>query len=94
MNTTKPRTATHGAPSLYTQASPPPPPPVAPDLADLRLLAMREVRGLVGLSESRIRELIAARRFPAPTYRDGSRCTRWAAGAIRQWLQDAQKAAT
>lgn len=93
MNTTKPRTATHGAPSLCIPAQPPQQ-QAAPDLADLRLLPMREVRGLVGLSESRIRELIANGRFPAPTYRDGSRCTRWAAGAIRQWLQDAQKAAT
>jgi predicted DNA-binding transcriptional regulator AlpA len=54
---------------------------------------MREVRVLVGLSESRIRELIAAGRFPQPSYRDGPRCTRWSVGSIRQWLQDSQAAA-
>lgn len=67
--------------------------PLPADLADMRRIDMREVRVLVGLSESRIRELIAAGRFPQPSYRDGPRCTRWSVGSIRQWLQDSQAAA-
>jgi len=80
-------TATHRiAPHPATDHRTPPPPPGASDLADLQRLSMREVRAIVGLSESRIRELIAAGRFPEPDYRDGPRCTRWSAGRVRQWL--------
>lgn len=56
------------------------------DLVELQRLTIREVRVLVGLSESRIRELIAQKRFPAPDYRAGPRCVRWSAGLVRQWL--------
>lgn len=65
--------------------------PVPPDLADLRRLTMREVRALVGLSESAIRERIKAGTFPAPDFVDGPRCTRWSAGAVRRWLGGSMK---
>lgn len=57
------------------------------DLADLQRLSMKEVRALVGRSESSIRDLIAAGRFPQPDYRDGPRCVRWNAGTVRRWLE-------
>lgn len=56
------------------------------DLADLSRLTIKEVSGLVGRSESSIRELIRAGRFPAPDYRDGARCVRWSARLVRNWL--------
>ncbi|MEY8874925.1 MAG: helix-turn-helix transcriptional regulator [Leptothrix sp. (in: b-proteobacteria)] len=57
------------------------------DLADLQRLSMKDLRALVGRSESSIRDLIAAGRFPQPDYRDGPRCVRWSAGSVRRWLE-------
>lgn len=56
------------------------------DLADLSRLTIKEVCSLVGRSESSVRELIRAGRFPAPDYRDGARCVRWSARLVRGWL--------
>jgi predicted DNA-binding transcriptional regulator AlpA len=60
----------------------------SPDLADLQRLSMREVRIMVNRSESSLREMMAAGRFPQPDYRDGPRCVRWNAGTVRAWLQN------
>lgn len=56
------------------------------DLADLSRLTIKDVCSLVGRSESSVRELIRAGRFPAPDYRDGPRCVRWSARLVRNWL--------
>jgi predicted DNA-binding transcriptional regulator AlpA len=56
------------------------------DLAELARLTIKEVCTLVGRSESSLREMIAAGRFPQPDYRDGPRCVRWSAGLVRRWL--------
>lgn len=57
------------------------------NLADMQRLTIKEVQALVGRSESSLRELIAAGRFPQPDYRDGPRCVRWSAGLVRRWLE-------
>lgn len=64
---------------------------IAPDLADLTRLSIRQVSALVGLCDQAIRDRIAAGKFPPADYRDGPRCVRWSAGLIRQWL-DATRA--
>lgn len=56
------------------------------DLAELARLTIKEVCALTGRSESSLRELIAAGRFPAADHRDGPRCVRWSAGLVRRWL--------
>ena len=50
------------------------------------LLKIQTVTAVTGLSESSIRRKIADGRFPAPI-KDGTRCTRWVAGAVSHWLQ-------
>jgi len=57
------------------------------DLADLARLTIKEVQALTGRSESSLRDMIRAGRFPQPDYRDGPRCVRWNAGTVRKWLQ-------
>jgi prophage regulatory protein len=61
-----------------------------------RFIRLPEVRRLVPLSRSRIYELVAAHRFPAP-YKLSQRASAWDAAEIQQWLaervQTAQKAA-
>lgn len=59
----------------------------APDLADMQRLTIREVQSLTGRSETSIRDLMKAGRFPLPDYRDGPRCVRWSAGLVRRWLE-------
>jgi len=56
-------------------------------LADLARLDFKEVMSLVGIGQTRLREMIAAGRFPQPDYRDGPRCVRWSAGLVRRWLE-------
>lgn len=60
----------------------------APDLADMQRLSIKDLQSLTGRSETSIRDLIRAGRFPKPDYRDGPRCVRWSAGLVRRWLQD------
>lgn len=59
---------------------------IAPELADLTRLSMRQVSALVGLSDQAIRDKIKAGKFPAADHRDGPRCVRWSAGLICQYL--------
>lgn len=80
---TKPATPPRKAPTL-----------AAPGLADLQRLTMHEVRALVGLSESTIRDKIKAGTFPAADFVDGPRCTRWSAGLVRRWLESTSTAST
>jgi len=82
MNTAPHRAAPHSAPKPST-----PPALAFHELADLQRMAMREIRALVGMSESTIREKMARGEFPQPDYRDGPRCVRWNAGTVRKWLQ-------
>ena len=59
---------------------------IAPELADLTRLSMRQVSALVGRCPESIRLMVKAGKFPPPDHRDGPRCVRWSAGLIRQWL--------
>jgi prophage regulatory protein len=61
--------------------------PLPADLAALQLLPVRAVSALIGRSVTTIHDLVRAGRFPAPL-RDGTRCTRWQAGKVRQWLAE------
>jgi prophage regulatory protein len=49
------------------------------------LLKIQTVTAVTGLSESSIRRKVAAGMFPQPV-KDGTRCTRWVAGAVSNWL--------
>jgi prophage regulatory protein len=48
-------------------------------------LKLQTVIAVTGLSESTLRRKIAGGEFPAPI-KDGTRCTRWVAGTITNWL--------
>lgn len=61
-------------------------------LDDLRRLSIADVSGLTGLSASSVYAEVAAGKFPQPL-RFSTRCVRWEAGAIRQWLIDTAAAA-
>lgn len=50
------------------------------------LLKIQTVVTVTGLSESSIRRRVNERRFPAPV-KDGSRCTRWVAADVSNWLR-------
>lgn len=50
------------------------------------LLKISTVTAVTGLSESSIRRAVAAGTFPAPV-KMGSRCTRWVAQSITNWLR-------
>lgn len=83
-----PMSVTHSAVAAIFNA------PQAPaDLAELQLLDIRGVCALVGLKSTAIQDRVRAGIFPAPV-RMSLRCSRWPAGAVRQWLQaqiDAQQ---
>jgi predicted DNA-binding transcriptional regulator AlpA len=51
-----------------------------------RLMRMRQLPDKVGLSESRIFELVRAQRFPPPTRIDGS--TLWSENEIDRWISE------
>lgn len=53
---------------------------------DDALLKLALVIALTGLSGSSLYRKIAASQFPAPV-RLGSRCSRWRAGDVNQWLR-------
>jgi len=48
-------------------------------------LKIQTVIGVTGLSESSIRRKVAEGKFPQPD-KDGTRCTRWVAGDVTNWL--------
>lgn len=50
------------------------------------LLKIQTVIGVTGLSESSIRRKVADGKFPLPV-KDGTRCTRWVAGDVTNWLR-------
>ena len=50
------------------------------------LLKIQTVVAVTGLSESSIRRKVAVGEFPAPV-KDGSRCTRWVAAKVQNWLR-------
>ena len=50
------------------------------------LLKIQTVIAVTGLSESTIRRKVAEGKFPAPI-KDGTRCTRWVAGDVTNWLR-------
>lgn len=50
------------------------------------LLKIQTVIQVTGLSESSIRRKVAEGTFPAPV-KDGSRCTRWVAIKVSNWLK-------
>ena len=50
------------------------------------LLKIQTVISVTGLSESTIRRKVAEDKFPRPI-KDGTRCTRWVAGGVTNWLR-------
>lgn len=50
------------------------------------LLKIQTVITVTGLSESSIRRKVADGKFPRPV-KDGTRCTRWIAGDVTNWLR-------
>ncbi|WP_096699138.1 AlpA family transcriptional regulator [Polaromonas sp. AER18D-145] len=50
------------------------------------LLKIQTVISVTGLSESTIRRKVADGKFPQPI-KDGTRCTRWVAGSVTNWLR-------
>lgn len=50
------------------------------------LLKIQIVIGVTGRSESTIRRLVADGKFPKPV-KDGTRCTRWVAADVSNWLR-------
>jgi prophage regulatory protein len=56
------------------------------------LLKIRTVGQLTGFSDSTIRRKTAAGEFPKPI-KYGTRCTRWVAGQVTNWLRASQGAA-
>lgn len=53
------------------------------------LLRIATVQALTGLSRSTIYAKVAAGTFPAPI-KQGTRCTRFRAGAVTAWLESLQ----
>ena len=49
------------------------------------LLKIQTVTAVTGLSESSIRRKVAEGKVPQPV-KDGTRCTRWVAGNVSNWL--------
>lgn len=49
-------------------------------------LRISTVIDVTGMSESSIRRKVAAGQFPAPV-KDGTRCTRWIAAEVMNWLR-------
>lgn len=54
-------------------------------------LKIQTVQQLTATSASTIRRMVAAGTFPPPV-RYGSRCTRWIAGDVMDWLRSARGA--
>ncbi len=50
------------------------------------LLKIQTVIEVTGLSESSIRRKVRVGEFPKPI-KDGTRCTRWVAGSVSNWLR-------
>lgn len=50
------------------------------------LLKIQTVIAVTGRSESTIRRRVAEGKFPQPV-KDGTRCTRWVAGDVANWLR-------
>lgn len=50
------------------------------------LLKIQVVKAVTGRSESTIRRMVSEGKFPAPI-KDGTRCTRWVAGQVSNWLR-------
>lgn len=50
------------------------------------LLKIQTVISVTGLSESTIRRKVTEGKFPQPI-KDGTRCTRWVAGNVTNWLR-------
>lgn len=50
------------------------------------LLKIQTVIEVTGLSESSIRRKVTEGKFPKPI-KDGTRCTRWVAGQVSNWLR-------
>jgi len=50
------------------------------------LLKIQVVTAVTGRSESTIRRMVAEGKFPQPV-KDGTRCTRWVAGQVSNWLK-------
>lgn len=55
------------------------------------LLKIRTLGQLTGFSDSTIRRKTAAGEFPKPI-KYGTRCTRWVAGQVTNWLRASQGA--
>ncbi|MBH1979398.1 MAG: AlpA family phage regulatory protein [Comamonadaceae bacterium] len=49
-------------------------------------LKIQVVTAVTGRSESTIRRMVADGKFPQPV-KDGTRCTRWIAGDVQNWLR-------
>jgi len=56
------------------------------------LLKIQTVQAVTGFSASTIRRKVAAGEFPQPI-KYGTRCTRWRAGDVTQWLPGMEVAA-
>jgi prophage regulatory protein len=55
------------------------------------LLKIQTVMCVTGLSESSIRRKVLVGKFPQPV-KDGTRCTRWIAAHVTEWLRAKVKA--
>lgn len=60
---------------------------IAPDLADLVRLSIKDVGAVIGRGEQSIRDMVKAGKFPPADHRDGPKCVRWSAGLVRRWLE-------
>jgi predicted DNA-binding transcriptional regulator AlpA len=60
---------------------------IAPELADLVRLSVKDVAALIGRGEQSIRDMVKAGKFPPADHRDGPKCVRWSAGTVRRWLE-------
>lgn len=55
-------------------------------LTDLSLLDAKAVGAIVGVKPGTLRQWVRAKTFPAPV-RVSARCSRWAVGSVKAWLQ-------
>ncbi len=75
----------HTHPPLYAQKRPPLQTVHSLHIPEA-LLKIQTVIEVTGLSESSIRRKVAEGKFPKPV-KDGTRCTRWVAGSVSNWLR-------
>ena len=54
-------------------------------MADMELLTIRDVAGLLKLHRRTLERMVRAREFPPPRLIKGQR--RWSAEAVRKWLR-------